>query len=100
MDPSVVVGMIRVALPVVVEHSDLVAHPDERHAAVPQDRGVHHDDAGDGGVDEGRVLGLQGTFQSSEARQGAADATVPGLRVVLEDQAAGEGPGEIPGVEV
>ena len=68
MDPAVVVSMVGIASPVVVEHADLIAHPDQRYSAVPEDRSVQHDDTSNGNVDISRVVGFQGRFQPSQAR--------------------------------
>ena len=91
--PAVVGGVGGVVGPArVVEQAHLVAHPEHRQPAEPEDHGVRPEDAGH----RVPVAGLKAGQRGERPR----DPTVTGGLVVLEHQAAGPRPGEGPGVPV
>ena len=101
MHPAVVLGVRGiVAVVVVVEHRQFIAHVDQRHPAEPADHGVQHVDATHRQVDGFPVLRLEGRLESGQGRQGAGNTPVAGGGVGLEHQAAGERLRELAGVEV
>ena len=99
--PAVVVAVGGVGLPlVVVAQPELVAHVDQRQAAVGERDRVEQQHAADGELLRELVAALERRLEPGQRRRGPARARVAGARVVLEARAAREGVRELPGVEV
>jgi hypothetical protein len=97
MQPPAVVRMGGdLAVAMVVQQRDLVAHVDQRDPAETGDQRVPHEKAVDGAVDLCRIALREGTLQPRQRRACAAVALVAGLRVVLEQLPRREGAGKAP----
>ena len=85
---------------VVVEQAQLIAHVEQRNAAEAGDQRVAHENAVNGGIDGGGIVGGECRLKPAERGAGAVGALVAGSGVGLEITAAREAAGKIPGIEI